>query len=416
LKSASFVHKPHRLHQVEHWRTHEYTGAWNEYQTALVLIQADYDKWFGAIPDENNLRVHVVNWINDNANECRMTTKPDGMPEGINYDQYPPPIYDSKEVADFQMCRINVGEGPDKWNRLIEFAEAYLHMATVMMSFASQATVIMQMTSFCNPAIFDKDTIDAKCAYNDAIRNMLSKVFLVEGHALFLRRVLAQIDDQSFQAKGWPFSQQCTPNYCNYKWSLSTSSYTYDFYIKENLNNIGFYEISSDTDQKYKNIYDSCHPFRTAHESEGFAYGGFWSTRRLDYQFSHKIETNKYDDCGHLSVALPPDWNGFVFGAVPNYALKPDLPKCAALIDDPSLWGPDYSSDSPLKRFTPNLSCKPGNGTQSAVKIGAKGDELINECWGSCYNALGISSTPNNTQPFFFNVDDTPSCTCFPTW
>ncbi|TFJ83170.1 hypothetical protein NSK_005529 [Nannochloropsis salina CCMP1776] len=138
--------------QVEHWKTDEFTGAWNEYQGALVPIQADYDRWFGTLDDENNLRVDVVNWINDNANKCRVVNRPEGMPEGTDYDQYPPPVYDSKKVDDFQKCRKNVGEGPDKWDRLMEFSEAYLHMATILMMFSSQATVIMQMTSFCDPA------------------------------------------------------------------------------------------------------------------------------------------------------------------------------------------------------------------------------------------------------------------------
>jgi len=373
--------------------------------------------------DENNIRGDVVNWINDNANKCRVANRPEGMPKGTSYDQYPPPVYDSKEVNKFQNCRDNVREGPDKWNRLMEFAEAYLHMAVVLMTFSSQATVIMQMTSFCDPGKFDKSTINSKCLYNDAIQNMLSKVFVVQSHALFLHRVLAEIDEQCFHGRGWPFSQQCTPNFCNFKWSLSLSAQSNRYNdLKHNLDNIGFFKIGQ---SESKNVYETCYKFRYNSGKDAFSDGGFWAYNiyskmvgsrdpsNPNPSFINAYETFKYNDCGHLSEFLD---SGFLFGAVPNYALKPDLPKCAALIDDPTLWGPDYSSDTPLKRYTPNLLCKAENSIQAAVKIGAKGDDLINGCWGSCYNALEISSNPNPNQPFFFSVDDTPTCTCFPKW
>jgi hypothetical protein len=389
----------------------------------LVPIQADYDRWFGTLDDENNLRVDVVNWINDNANKCRVVNRPEGMPEGTDYDQYPPPVYDSKKVDDFQKCRKNVGEGPDKWDRLMEFAEAYLHMATILMMFSSQATVIMQMTSFCDPAKFDQSTINGKCRYNDAIQDLISKVFVVQRNALFLHRVLAEIDDECFHARGWPFSQTCTSNFCNYKWSLSLSSQSNRYNgIKDNLDKIGFFKIG---ESKSKNVYETCYNFRYNSGKDGFADGGFWAyniyselvgsrdPNNPNPMIINAYETFKYNDCGHLSEFLD---SGFLLGAVPNYALKPDLPKCAALIDDPSLWGPDYSPDTPLKQYTPNHSCKAENAIQTAVKIGAKGDDLINGCWGSCYNALQISSNSDPYQPFFFSVDDQPSCMCFPEW
>jgi hypothetical protein len=385
----------------------------------LVPIQADYDRWFGTLDDENNLRVDVVNWINDNANKCRVAKRPEGLPEGTNYDQYPPPVYDSKKVDDFQKCRKNVGEGPEKWDRLMEFAEAYLHMATILMMFSSQATVIMQMTSFCDPAKYDQSTINEKCLYNDAIQDLISKVFVVQRNALFLHRVLAEIDDECFHAKGWPFSQTCNPTYCNYKWSLSLSKKS-DSYnrLKDNFGKIGFFQIGESNSE---NIFDTCLSFRKNSAKDGFADGGFWAYNiavLTDYVGGNPVKsfetrTDSYGDCGHLSKAL---YSGFLFGAVPNYALKPDLPKCAALIDDPSLWGPDYSSDTPLKQYTPNHSCKAGNAIQTAVKIGAKGDDLRNGCWGSCYNALQISSSSDPYQPFFFSVDEGPSCMCFPEW
>jgi hypothetical protein len=116
--------------------------------------------------------------------------------------------------------------------------------------------------------------------------------------------------------------------------------------------------------------------------------------------------TQRYDDCGHLSEFLD---SGFLFGAVPNYALKPDLPKCAALIDDSSLWGPDYSSDTPLKRYTPNLSCK--RTSMVSYYFNDNPEDPINECWNHCYNEAKLRPI------FFFTVMGTSLiCICFSSW
>jgi len=391
-----------------------YNSAWTNYQKGLEDADVDYDSWFGTTDDQSNLREGVVHWINDNANECRVTKKPDGMmPKGINLDQYPPPVYDSDDVKVFQQnCMKNVGEGQDKWNSLVEFGQAYQHMATVLMMFSSQANVIMQMTSFCDPAKFDNTTITNKCLLQVAMKDMTSKVFEVQKRALFLHRVLKEINVECFQARGWPFSQTCNPNYCNYKWSVSLDEATYKdsgLGLQDNLRNIGFVLLEN---SESKNVFDTCLWWRKGFEKDGFAYGGYWLYEFVAEDHISGYLTHIYGDCGHLSVDLN---YGFYFGVVPNYALKPDLPKCAALIDDPSLWGPDYSSDSPLKRFTPNLSCKAETSIQT-LDILAKGDNSVNECWDNCYNALGRWRNPNNTQPFFFTVDDKLSCTCFVTW
>jgi len=93
MEFTSFVQHPPSLHQVRNWKTQEFTGAWKESQTALDIIQADYDKWFGTVSDKTNSRIDLVNWINDNANDCRVTARPQKMTEGTNYGQYPPPVY-----------------------------------------------------------------------------------------------------------------------------------------------------------------------------------------------------------------------------------------------------------------------------------------------------------------------------------
>jgi hypothetical protein len=379
----------------------------------LKPVDRNYDRWFGTVDDESNLREDVVHWINDNANECRVTKKPDGMPEGVNLNQYPPPVYDSNDVKAFQQnCIKNVGQGQDKWNRLVEFGQAYQHMAAVLMMFCSQAHVIMQMASNCDPAKVDPDP-NKPCLYNSTMIDLTSKVFTAQKRALFLHQVLKEINNECFQARGWPFSQTCNPSSCNYKWSVSLQEFTYRYDpFLDNLRSIGFVLLEN---SESKNVFDTCEWWRKGFEKDGFAYGGFWVYGLPTTDLTIGYLTHLYFDCGHLSVDLNGDY-GFAFGAVPNYALKPDLPKCAALVDDPSLWNPEYSSDSPLKRFTPNLSCSLENAIQAAVEIGAKGDDLINGCWGSCYNILEMSSNPNPNQPFFFSVEDPPKCTCFPKW
>jgi hypothetical protein len=46
---------------------------------------------------------------------------------------------------------------------------------------------------------------------------------------------------------------------------------------------------------------------------------------------SRSEQAINFDDCAALPVALPTKYR---FGAVPKYALKPDLPKYAETFDD----------------------------------------------------------------------------------
>jgi hypothetical protein len=165
----SLVSQPQQLSQVALWYHQEYSGAWNSYQSALVPIQVNYNTCFGTGKD--SLRIDIANWIDENMNPCRATSPP---PHTIReYDQYQPDISDKK----FGKCTKTADEDKAMWETVLAFADAYLHMATTLMNFASQSIVIMHMSSFCDPAQFDESTITEKCEWNSVIRNLLSKVF-----------------------------------------------------------------------------------------------------------------------------------------------------------------------------------------------------------------------------------------------
>jgi len=428
MEFTSSVPHPPCLYQVKNWKTQEFTGAWKKSQTALDIIHADYDKWFGTVSGKTNSRIDVVNWINDNANKCRVTDRPQRMTEGTNYDQYPPPVYHSSNVDSFQNCLRNVEDGSHKWDGFMKFAQRYRYIAAFLMNYASQATVIMQMTSFCDPTEFDEDTINAKCAYNDDIQNMLSKVFLIQSHALFLQRVFSEIPAQCQDRAGWPFSQSCSINNpnsldCNYKWGISLPRNTY-INVQSNLEKIGFSPlfgggevkpIGEDDDSINDRIpnrfglsyYDSC---ATSLQNSEVAYGGLWAYTVELAPFRTIGGTFKFprslSSCGLISEKMG---RHYVFGAVPNYALKPDLPQCAALVDDPSLWGPNFSSDERLKRYTPNLRCR----STSVVSrhFNSRPEDQINECWSHCYNEAKL-------RPIFFFavIEASLVCECFSSW
>jgi hypothetical protein len=275
-------------------------------------------------------------------------------------------------------------------------------MATTLMNFASQSIVIMHMSSFCDPAQFDESTITEKCEWNSAIRNLLSKVFEVQGYALFLSRVRKEIDSECIGGRGWPFSQQCSMESCNYKWSISLDMIRYfDTFAGDTLEKIGFFEIETATGD----VYSSCLNFRTDKGRDGFAYGGFWAYTGVSRTDKSKDRTDKFDDCAALPVVLRGTYS---FGAVPNYVVKPDLPKCAATIDDVSLWGPNFPSDESLKRYTPDLSCK--QTSEVSRHFNVKADQ-IDECWKHCSNEAKLKPI------FFFTVDTLLLlCKCYSTW
>lgn len=277
------------------------------------------------------------------------------------------------------------------------------------------------MTSFCDPSIFDEDTITrtAKCHYNDDIREMLSVLFEMQKNARFLSRLRAEINHNCISARGWPFSQKCEDSFCNYKWSLSMNPPSGLFtlnpfdeeFVDKMKRDVGYRLIEESSSE---NIWDACQSFRTDKGRDEFAYGGFWAYRNDDYT-SFLIPTapvpvqdskgSKFDDCGHLSTYFP---DGFIFGAIPNYALKPDLPKCAALVDDVSLWGPGFSSDKRLKTYAANLACSSNSKVSSHFTVEP---DPVKECWSYCHDEAKLKPI------FFFTViESTHICRCFSTW
>src|SRR6056297_1866723 len=125
---------PQQLHQIRSWYHEEYSGTWDNSQDILIEMEASYQR-LGTSP--NNL----VNWINENANQCQVTSPPQGMT--TKYDQYPPPIFEDN----FKYCTKNIHEGEAKWRAVLATAASHRDMAVTLMIFASLSVVIMNMSS-----------------------------------------------------------------------------------------------------------------------------------------------------------------------------------------------------------------------------------------------------------------------------
>lgn len=307
-------------------------------------------------------------------------------------------------------CKKKLDDGRSRWESLQDFTKAYLTMATKLISFASQSIVIMQTSSYCDPKKYDQNVVNEKCKWKSTMNNLLTKTFDTQGRALFLSKAMQTLDTEcSSAAAGWPFSQFCSKAKCNYKFALMLEKDTWERFFK-NLNEEGKYVVLEEFRSDKTYIYCS-NQARGNPLPEGWQpYGGLTA-------FADGIFGDWYvqGNCEEVSNYFFNFWYDNLFrakyGAVPNFGLIQDFPKCAALINDVSLWDPHSPPEGSLKRYPWHLKCK---GTPDAnYQIGP--DESEQACWRKCYYEAKFKptffSTVIETLPGVENL-----CFCHLTW
>lgn len=343
---------------------------------------------------------HTVNsWISESEGMCASMSE-DFIKNGKGRLEY---------------CKKKLDDGRRKWESLEAFAKAYLDMAATLTSFASQSVLIMQTYSYCNPGKYDHDMVNEKCKWKSAMDNLLTKTFDVQGRALFLSKAMQTLDTEcSSGAAGWPFSQSCSRRKCNYKFAImiEKGQWEEDF---GSLNEEGIFVV---LEEFYSNRVESYCLNKNIiyHWPKGWQpYGGITVYAKDLFGTTYISGDYSEDGCKKIQKKLFSSWadNYFlaVFGAIPNFGLKQDFPKCAALLDDVSLWGPLVPTEKSLKRYPSNLTCKETPVSVYTLRPG----ETEQACWIKCYYEAKLK--PN----FFFTVDHTfpgveDLCLCHSTW
>ena len=301
-------------------------------------------------------------------------------------------------------CKGLVDNARPNWRDLNGFANAYLQMATKLMTFSSTALLMFRSYSFCDPEKNGQDEVDKKCKWNAAIENLMSKVFVTQSRSLFLKRVMETVSTECNSADwGWPFSQSCSKTSCNYKWGLAISNSDWE-------KRLG----SSDQEGKFVRLDDSfynsdlaatCQGFYDRwHQSQGFGYGRLYGYTSEVYDDPSYPFALRDGDCAYVAnwANTKLVFGKLTFGAIPNFCLNKDFPKCTSLLYDDGLWGTDLEiSDEPLVQYVPNVRCKGGN--SGGFSAGGK-----DECWRKCAQKM---------QPiFFFTTSSGNQCNCYETW
>jgi hypothetical protein len=357
----------------------------------LIKIEEKYATAFGR---NTNGRRHKVNsWISESEGMCASMS--------VDF------IKNGKSRLDY--CKKKLDDGRSKWQSLEDFTKAYLTMATKLISFASQSIVIMQTSSHCDPKKYDQNVINDKCKWKSTIDNLLTKSFDTQGRALFLSKAMQTLDTEcSPTAAGWPFSQVCSEAKCNYKFALMLEKDSWKQYFGS-LNEEGKYVVLKEF--RSDNTYVYC-----SGKARGDPLPEGWQPKGLT-AFAHDWLGDHYvqGTCEEVQSYYFNFWNDYLFramyGAVPNFGLIQDFPKCAALINDVTLWDPHSPSEGSLKRYPWHLKCK--DAPDSYYQIGP--DESEQACWRKCYYEAKLKPT------FYFSVIETfPGienlCLCHSTW
>lgn len=379
---------PLLLLQINYWYKQEFSPTWSgTYQPALVQIRAKYNAWFGSSP--NGLRSGLNKWVTSCDQSCSELTAS--------------LIADGK--AKLTACEEKVAQdGKPNWRNLNGFANAYLQMATKLFMFSSTSLVLFHQYSFCDPDKYDAETVLLKCKWNAAIENLMTKVFAVQSRALFLRKIMETASTECGSSRFWPLSQTCSKSSCNYKWALAISNNDWDRHLGS-LDEQGkfvrldesFYQ--SDSERTCQNDYDKWH------QSLGFGYGGLYGYTSEAYSDPSYVWALREGNCAEIT-----NWANnqlvtakITFGAIPNFCINPDLPKCVALLGLDDLWGTNVEvSSEPLVQYPANLRCKNLEADRFFVSNGK------DECWEKCKQKI---------QPiFFFTVEGANQCRCYETW
>ena len=373
--------------QIDFWYEQDFRQTWGgTYQPALVQIEAKYSTWFGSNP--SGLRTKLNAWVADCDVRCRYLTAS--------------LIADGNNKLD--SCKVMVDNARPNWRDLNAFANAYLQMATKLMSFSSTSLIMFQSFSYCDAEKYGQDVVNKKCKWNAAIQNLMTKVFVSQSRSLFLSKVMETAStDCSSTAWGWPFSQSCSKSNCNYKWGLAISNSNWKKRLGSSDQEGKFVKLDESFSQK--NSEATCQGFYDRwFQSRGFGYGGLYGYSDKVYDDPSYPFALRQGDCAAVTnwadSNIPFDY--LTFGAIPNFCLNNDFPKCTALLHDDGLWGTNLEiSDEPLVHYVANVRCK-GLGEFRYTATGK------DECWQKCGQRM---------QPiFFFTTSTGNQCDCYDTW
>lgn len=304
--------------QIQYWYDQQYFPAWTgTYQPAIVKMEAQYNTWFGSNP--SGIRTKLKNWKTGCDSDTCKPNNADFYRDGVNR---------------LKSCKESKDNAQTNWRELGQFANAYMATAVKMMMFASQVINILQTYSFCDPDIYDQDTINRSCKWNRAMEDLLSKVFQINTRSLYLQTVMEEISTAcNPDGRGWPFTQYCegVSGKCNYKYGIAISNTQYGDRFDSTNEEGKFVELDksfkkSNSELACQNIYDRWNgPY-------DFGFGGLYG-----YASGGSVQQG---NCGEITDKA--NQGGYIIlGATPTFCMNDDFPRCTELYTIDDLWGVD---------------------------------------------------------------------------
>lgn len=226
-------------------------------------------------------------------------------------------------------CNTQYTSFKSSWSSLTSFTSSYLMTAFKLADLMGTVTAVFSYASGCQ-----EDTTAPSCPYRHAVVSLTSQVWLVTEHAFFIEQALRLMQtDCKNTTFGWPFTQTCSTDYCDFKYALSLPRDDAEAKLDK---------LSSDVWKQLDINYwlddarISCNKFQNKFKGYGFGYTGYWGYANdgdgtIDWRGGD-------DDCSGTSTAANHGY--IIFGGIRSFCLPESLKDtCQAEIDTDLLWG-----------------------------------------------------------------------------